>query len=99
MSFVITQPDALTSAAGDLTGIGAAMSSLNAAVASPTTSLAPAAADDVSALTAAAFAAQGAMYQEAGARAAAIHQMFVTTLQASACSYAATEAANVTVTR
>jgi hypothetical protein len=99
MSFVTTQPEALTAAAGYLTGIGSAVSSLNAAVAGPTTGLAPAAADEVSALTAAAFAAQGAMYQQAGAQAAAIHQMFVTTLQASAGSYAATEAANVTATR
>ena len=33
------------------------------------------------------------------AQAAAIHQMFVATLQASAGSYAATEAANVTAAR
>jgi hypothetical protein len=99
MSFVTTQPEALTAAAGNLEGIGSAMSSLNAAVAGPTTGLGPAAADEVSALTAAAFAAHGAMYQQVGAQAAAIHQMFVTTLQTSASSYAATEAANVTATR
>jgi hypothetical protein len=99
MSFVTTQPEELTVAAGNLEGIGSAMSSLNAAVAGPTTGLAPAAADEVSALTAAAFAAHGAMYQQVGAQAAAIHQMFVTTLQTSAGSYAATEAANVTATR
>jgi hypothetical protein len=99
MSFVTTQPEELTVAAGNLAGIGSAMSSLNAAATGPTTGLAPAAADEVSALTAAAFAAHGAMYQEIGAQAAAIHQMFVTTLQASAGSYAATEAANVTATR
>ena len=99
MSFVRTQPEALAAAAGNLAGIGSAISSLNAAEAGSTTALPPAAADEVSALTAFAFAAQGALYQEVGAQATAIHEMFVTTLQASAGSYAATEAANVTSTR
>ena len=100
MSFVITQPEALTAAAGNLAAIGSAMSALNARRwPAATTGLVPAAADEVSALTAAAFAAHGALYQEVSAQAAAIHQMFVATLQASAGSYAATEAANVTATR
>ena len=59
----------------------------------------PAAADEVSALTAAAFAAHGQLYQEISAQAAAIHQLFVAILEASAGSYAATEAANVAATR
>ncbi len=96
---LITEPEALTAAAGNLAGIGSAMSALNAVMAAPTTALSPAAADEVSALTAAAFAAHGALYQEVGAQAAAIHQLFVTTLEASAGSYAATEAANVSATR
>ena len=99
MSFLITQPVALTAAAGNLAAIGSAMNALNAAEAAATTGLVPAAADEVSALTAAAFAAHGALYQEVSAQAAAIHQMFVATLHASAGSYAATEAANVTATR
>jgi PE family len=99
MSFLITQPAALTAAVADLAAIGSAMNALNAAEAAPTTGLVPAAADLVSALTAAAFAAHGALYQEVSAQAAAIHHMFVATLQASAGSYAATEAANVTATR
>ena len=99
MSFLITQPAALTAAAGNLEGIGSAVSASNAAEAAPTTGLAPAAGDEVSALTAAAFAAHGVLYQEVSAQAAAVHQMFVATLQASAGSYAATEAANVTATR
>jgi PE family len=99
MSFVTTQPEALTAAAGNLAGIGSAMSAQNAVVASPTTGLSPAAADEVSALTAAAFAAHGVLYQEISAQAATIHQLFVATLEASAGSYAATEAANVVATR
>ena len=99
MTFVTTQPVALTAAAGNLADIGSAISTSNAAEAAPTTGLAPAAADEVSALTAAAFAAHGALYQEVSAQAEAIHKMFVATLHASAGSYAATEAANVTATR
>ncbi|HZE17059.1 MAG TPA: PE family protein, partial [Mycobacterium sp.] len=37
MSFVTTQPEALTSAAGALQGIGSSMSAQNAAAAAPTT--------------------------------------------------------------
>ena len=58
MSFVSTQPEALTAAAGTLQGIGSSMSAQNAAVAAPTTGVVPAAADEVSALTAAQFAAR-----------------------------------------
>ncbi|MGH3562657.1 MAG: PE family protein, partial [Mycobacterium sp.] len=71
-----------------------AMSAQNAAAAAPTTGVIPAAADEVSALTAAQFAAHAEMYQAISAQAAAIHQLFVSTLGASAGSYAATEAAN-----
>jgi PE family len=99
MSFLITEPAALTAAAGNLAGIGSTMSAQNAVVAGPTTGLSPAAADEVSALTAAAFAAHGVLYQEISAQAATIHQLFVATLEASAGSYAATEAANVVATR
>ena len=99
MSFVTTQPEMLAAAVAHLQSIGSAMSVQNAAAAGPTTGLSPAAADDVSALTAAAFAAHGVLYQEISAQAAAIHQMFATTLEASAGSYAATEAANVVATR
>jgi hypothetical protein len=94
MSFVTTQPEALTSAAGALQGIGSSMSAQNAAAAAPTTGVIPAAADEVSALTAAQFAAHAQLYQAVSAQAAAIHEMFVNTLGTSAGSYAATEAAN-----
>ena len=94
MSFVTTQPEALTSAAGSLTGIGSGLSAQNAAAAGPTTGVVPAAADEVSALTAAQFAAHAQMYQAVSAQAQAIHEMFVNTLGTSAGSYAATEVAN-----
>ncbi|BBU22835.1 PE family protein [Mycobacterium xenopi] len=94
MSFVTTQPEALTAAAANLSGIGSAVTAQNAAAAAPTTAVVPAAADEVSALTAAQFVAHGQMYQAVSAQAAAIHDMFVNTLGISAGSYAATEAAN-----
>jgi hypothetical protein len=94
MSFVTTQPEALAVAAGGLQGIGSALSAQNAAAAAPTTGVVPAAADEVSALTAAQFAAHAQMYQAVSAQAAAIHEMFVNTLGVSSASYTIAEIAN-----
>jgi hypothetical protein len=94
MSFVNTQPELLTAAAGQLHGIGAVLTAQNAVAAGPTTGVVPAAADAVSALTATHFSAHAALYQAVSAQAAAVHDMFVHTLGASAGSYAVTEAAN-----
>ena len=95
MSFVTALPAMLASAAGELGSIGSAVAGGNAAAkAAPTTGVVPAAADEVSALTAAHFAAQGALYQEVSAQATAIHELFVSTLATSAGAYAATEAPN-----
>jgi hypothetical protein len=95
MSFVMTQPDSLTAAARELHGVGSAMAAHNAAAATPTTGVVPAAADEVSALTAAQFAMHAQMYQRVGAQAAAVQEVFTTNLAISAGSYAAAEAANV----
>ena len=94
MSFVTTEPQTLAAAAGDLDAIGSTLSARSAATAGPTAGVVPAAADEVSALTAAQFAAHGQMYQAVSAEAAAIHGMLVTTLRANAGAYAATEVAN-----
>ncbi|OBI92618.1 PE family protein [Mycobacterium asiaticum] len=99
MSYVTTQPEALTAAAASLQGIGTALDAQNAASAAPTTGVVPAAADEVSALTAAQFAAHAQLYQAVSAQAAAIHELFVNTLSTSAGSYAATEAANAAASR
>jgi len=53
VSFVTKDPDVLSGAASSLSGIGDSMVACNAAAAAPTTSLAPAASDLVSAMTAA----------------------------------------------
>lgn len=94
MSFVTTQPELLAAAAADLGGVGSSMTAQNAAAAAPTTGVAPAAADEVSALTALQFAAHAQLYQAVSSQAAAIHQMFVQALATSADSYTVTEAAN-----
>jgi hypothetical protein len=94
MSYVSTQPEALSATAASLAGIGVTMSAQNSAAAAPTTGLVPAAADQVSALAAAQFAVHAQMYQTISAQAEAIHQQLVSTLEINATSYAATEAAN-----
>jgi hypothetical protein len=94
MSFVTTRPDMLESAAEDLQSIGAAVAAGNGAAAAPTTGVLPAAADEVSALTAVHFAALGELYQAISADAMAIHELFVSVLGISGTSYAATEAVN-----
>jgi len=94
MSFLTTHPEALTYAAGKLQTLGSALADESTAVAVPTTGVAPAGADEVSALQAAVFAAYGNLYQSVSAQATAIHELFVNTLGTSAASYAATEAAN-----
>jgi hypothetical protein len=94
MTFVTTQPEMLTAAAGQLQEIGVAMAAQNAGAAAPTLGVVPAAADEVSALTATQFSAHATTYQAVSAQASAIHEMFVLMLGASGDSYAATEAAN-----
>ena len=94
MSFVTAQPEALATAAGALQTIGSALAAQNAAAAAPTTGVVPAAADQVSILTAAQFAAHAQLYQQVSSEAMAIHEMFVNALNLSSGSYAATEAAN-----
>ena len=98
MSFVTTHPEALAYAAGKLEILGSAMEAESAAAAGPTTSLVPAASDEVSALQAAIFAAYGGLYQSVSAQATANHELFVHTLGTSARSYTATESANSAAT-
>lgn len=94
MSFVTTRPEALLAAASILEGLGSSMAAQDAGAAAPTTSIAPAAADEVSALQAAQFSAYGAWYQQVSAQARAIHQSLVNNLDSNADSYGTTEAAN-----
>ncbi|ORB85356.1 hypothetical protein B1987_17915, partial [Mycobacterium kansasii] len=95
MSFVIAAPDVLAATAIDLAGIGSAINTANGAATAPTTTLLPAAADEVSAAIAALFEAHAQGYQALGAQAAIYHQQFVGALSAAAGSYAAADAASI----
>jgi hypothetical protein len=94
MSFLFTDPNALTSASGSILNIGVGMASGNAAAAGPTTGVVPPASDPVSALTAAQFATHAQLYQAISAQAAAVHEQMVSTLGTNAGAYSAAEAAN-----
>jgi hypothetical protein len=94
MSYVNTAPAAIAAAATQLEGVGTSFATESAGAASATTAIAPAAADEVSALQAGVFSTYGQLYQTVSAKAQAIHQQFVNTLQQSSGSYQETEAAN-----
>jgi PE family/PPE-SVP subfamily C-terminal region len=94
MAYVSTAPAAIAAAASQLEGIGNSFSAESSAAAAPTTALAPAASDEVSALQAGVFSTYGQLYQTVSAQAQAIHQQFVNLLQSSSGSYQDTEAAN-----
>ena len=95
MSFVTAEPGALDATAGELTGLGTTMSSSSAAAAPATTGVMPAAADEVSALTALQFSTHGGMYQAVSAVSDVIHGLFTATMASSGASYDAAEAANI----
>ncbi|MGO9511432.1 MAG: PE domain-containing protein [Mycobacterium sp.] len=95
MSYVIAAPESVMAAATDLAGIGSNLSAASAVAAASTTRVIAAAGDEVSAAIAAMFSAQGQGFQELAAQAAAFHEQFVQTLNASAAAYASAEAANV----
>ncbi len=92
MSSVLVVPDMLETAAADVARIGSAVTAGNLAAAIPTTGLAAAGADEVSAAIAALFGAHAQEYQAAAAQATTYYEQFVRTLSAAAASYATTEA-------
>jgi hypothetical protein len=94
MSFVITDPDAMATAAEELQGIGAALEATNTAAAAPTTGVLPPATDSVSARAAALLEAQAAQYQALSAQAELFHDQFVQTLITAKNAYAETEVSN-----
>src|SRR6202012_777637 len=94
MSFVTAQSPALMAAASKLEHLGSAMAAQNAAAPTPTSDVAPAAADAVSAMQAMQFSAYGTWYQQVSQQAEAIHQMLVNTLGSNAGSYGETESTN-----
>jgi hypothetical protein len=97
MSSVVADPELMTSVASDLAGIGSNVSVAHMVAAARTTSVIPAAADEVSAGIAHLFAQHAQDYQALAGQASVVHDEFVQHLTSSAASYASTEAANVTL--
>jgi hypothetical protein len=93
MAGLITQPQVMTAAAGDVAEIESAISAARAAAAGPTTFLAAAAQDEVSAITAALFGAYGQEYQALLLEATAFQNAFVQALRSAEAAYAGAEAA------
>jgi broad specificity phosphatase PhoE len=89
----------LATVAADVAQIGSAVTAGNLAAAIPTTAVAAAGADEVSAAIAALFGSHARQYQAAAAQAARYYEQFVGNLGAAAASYAGTEAAIATSMR
>ncbi|OBI16159.1 hypothetical protein A5712_27115 [Mycobacterium sp. E2327] len=94
MSSVLVLPEILETVAADVARIGSDVTAGNLAAAFPTTELAAAGGDEVSAAIAALFGAHAQDYQAAAARATTYYEQFVQTLTAASSSYTATEAVN-----
>jgi hypothetical protein len=93
MSYVIAAPEMMTAAATDLAAIGSNVSAAHIVAAARTTSVIPAAADEVSAGIAHLFSKHAANYQALAGQAAAFNDQFVQHLAAAAGSYTSAEAA------
>lgn len=94
MSYLTTQPQLLSSAAENLAGIRTALTEASAAAAGPTTGLAAAAANEISAAAAQLFGTFGQEYQQVIGQAALFHEEFNRALAAASLTYAEAEIAN-----
>ncbi|WP_156687619.1 PE family protein [Mycobacterium sp. Marseille-P9652] len=93
MSYVLAQPSTMTAAAADMAAIGSTISEANATAAGATTGVVAAAADEVSAATAALFDAYARDYQALITQAGAFHDQFAAALAAASGAYVEAEAA------
>lgn len=94
MSFVVTTPEILTAAAGNLAGIGSTLAEATAAAAGPTTEIAAAAADEVSIAISQLFGTYAQEFQAVSAQAATFHDEFLRLLNGGAAAYLSTEIAS-----
>src|ERR1700744_4702537 len=92
MSYVIAAPDVIAAAATDLADIGSTIKAATADAALPTTGVAAAAADEVSAAVAVLFGSHAQAYQALTAQGAAFHDQFVQLVKGGAGQYAQMEA-------
>jgi hypothetical protein len=94
VSFLFTQPQLLTEAATNLSGIGSSLTAASSAAALPTTGVLAAGADEVSAAMAGVFGAHARQYQAMSAQAANLHEQFVQAMGSAGNAYAGAESAN-----
>ncbi len=94
MSYLVAAPEMLASAAAAVAGIGSTLNVANTAAALPTTAVAAAAQDEVSAAIASLLSSHAKHFQALSAQAAAFHAQFVQALSSAGGVYAAAEAAN-----
>ncbi|AGZ49086.1 PecA family PE domain-processing aspartic protease [Mycobacterium kansasii] len=97
MSLLVVAPEIVASAAADLESLYSALNAANAAAAGPTTVLAAAGIDEVSAAVATLFAGFGQEYQVLSTQANTFFQQFVATLNSSGGTYQAGEAQAVSL--
>lgn len=94
MSYLVTTPDWVAAAAEDLAGIGSSLRTATTAATMPTTGIAAAAADEVSAAIAQAFGGFGQEFQAVSAQVSSYHADFLRLLNGSAAAYVSAEMAN-----
>jgi hypothetical protein len=94
MTYVITQPQMLATAAVDTAGIGSAIEAANAAAAGRTTGVVAAAVDEVSEATATLFNTYAGEFRSLLRQAEAFHARFADLLSAAGSAYARAEAVN-----
>lgn len=95
MTYLLAQPQLMTTAAQDVAAIGTAIDEAHAVAAGRTATLTAAAADEVSAAAATRFNAYAREYQAVVRQLAAFHGEFVQALAAAGNAYAQTEAAGL----
>ncbi len=94
MSFVVAAPEQVQTAAQSLAGIRSTLAKASASATAPTTGVAVAAQDEVSAAVAALFNDFGQEYQVLNAQAQGFHAQFVNLMNAGAGAYLSTDVAN-----
>jgi PE-PPE domain/PE family len=94
MTGLLTQPQLIDTAAGNVAEIRSAIGAAKAAAAGPTTGVAAAAADEVSAAAAKLFGSYAQEYQAVLNRASIFHEDFAAALASAGNAYAAAEAGN-----
>jgi hypothetical protein len=94
MSYLVTTPDWVAAAVGDLTTIGSALQEATTTASLPTTGIAAAAADEVSAALAELFGGFGQEFQTVSAQVSSYQADFVRLLNGSAAAYVNAEIAS-----